>query len=391
MRQALTRTALVAWLLLLACSQQAGETVPPVSKQGGPLSVYVVNYPLQYFAERIGGEHVNISFPAPADVDPAYWSPDPETVAAYQDADLILLNGAAYAAWTKRASLPWAKLVDTSASFSDRIIALQGGVTHGHGPEGKHSHGSTAFTTWLDPTLASEQARVIAEAFVRARPAREAVFRAGLAALESDLRALDDRLAKIARSLGDAPVLFSHPVYQYLARRYGLNGRSLHWEPDALPDEAMWWELRKLLPTHPARIMLWEAEPLAAIRPRLRVLGVRSIVYAPCGNAPILFSHPVYQYLERRYGLNGRSLHWEPDALPDEPMWWELRKLLPTHPARIMLWEDEPLAATRPRLRVLGVQSVVYAPFTIAPAEGDWLDVMIQNADRLEAATSKSS
>ncbi len=286
MRQALTRAALVAWLMLLACSQQADEIVPPVSKQGGPLSVYVVNYPLQYFAERIGGEHVNVSFPAPADVDPAYWSPDPETVAAYQDADLILLNGAGFAAWTKRASLPRAKLVDTSVSFSDRIIALQGSMTHGHGPKGEHSHGGTAFTTWLDPTLASEQARVIAEAFVRARPAQEMMFRANLTALESDLRALDDRLTKLARSLGDAPILFSHPVYQYLERRYGLNGHFLHWEPDHLPDEPMWWELRKLLPTHPARIMLWEAEPLATTRPRLRVLGVESVVYAPCANVP---------------------------------------------------------------------------------------------------------
>lgn len=286
MRQALTRAALVAWLTLLACSQQADEKLPPVSKQGGPLSVYVVNYPLQYFAERIGGEHVEVVLPAPVDIDPAYWSPGPETVAIYQAADLILLNGAGYAGWTKRASLPRAKLVDTSASFSDRSIALQDAVTHGHGPQGDHSHQGTAFTTWLDPTLASEQAQAIAGAFAGARPQHAAVFRAGLAALETDLRVLDARLAKFARSLGDAPILFSHPVYQYLERRYGLNGRSLNWEPDELPDEAMWWELRKLLPTHPARFMLWEAEPLAATRPRLRVLGVRSVVYAPCGNTP---------------------------------------------------------------------------------------------------------
>ncbi len=286
MSQALTPAVLAAWLMLLACSQPADETGLPVLKEVESLSVYVVNYPLQYFAERIGGEHVSVSFPAPNDVDPAYWSPDPKTVAAYQDADLILLNGAGYAAWTKRASLPRAKLIDTSAPFSDRIIAMQGVATHGHGPEGEHSHEGTAFTTWLDPTLANEQARVIAEAFAGARPEHEVIFRAGLAALEADLRVLDDLLAKIARSLGDAPVLFSHPVYQYLERRYGLNGRSLDWEPDELPDEPMWWKLRKLLPTHPARLMLWEAEPLAATRPRLRILGVRSVVYAPCGNTP---------------------------------------------------------------------------------------------------------
>ena len=49
-----------------------------------PLSVYVVNYPLQYFAERIGGPDVRVVFPAPADGDPAFWKPSPEQIAAYQ-------------------------------------------------------------------------------------------------------------------------------------------------------------------------------------------------------------------------------------------------------------------------------------------------------------------
>ena len=69
------------------------------------LTVYVVNYPLQFFAERIGGEHVNVVFPAPADVDPAYWMPDTPTIAAYQQADLILLNGAGYARWVNKVML----------------------------------------------------------------------------------------------------------------------------------------------------------------------------------------------------------------------------------------------------------------------------------------------
>ena len=37
------------------------------------LKIYVVNYPLQYFAQRIGGDNVDVFFPAPSGVDPAYW------------------------------------------------------------------------------------------------------------------------------------------------------------------------------------------------------------------------------------------------------------------------------------------------------------------------------
>ena len=89
------------------------------------------------------------------------WSPGPEVVTAYQAADLILLNGAGYAGWVSRVSLPEGKLIDTSASFADRYLTVAEAVTHSHGPEGEHAHEATAFTTWLDPTLALEQAGAI--------------------------------------------------------------------------------------------------------------------------------------------------------------------------------------------------------------------------------------
>jgi zinc transport system substrate-binding protein len=274
-------------MVLVVC----GGSPDPPGESAGPateaptLSVYAVNYPLAYFAERIGGAGVEVSFPAPADVDPAQWFPQPEVVAAYQGADLILLNGAGYAKWVQRVSLPRARLVDTSASFRDRYVALEEAVSHGHGPGGEHSHEGVAFTTWLDPTLAAEQARAVADALARARPERESEFRERFARLQAELLELDTGLAAAAEAIGGAPLLFSHPVYQYLERRYALNGRSLHWEPEEAPGEAAWRELAALLEDHPATLMLWEGEPLQETVRRLEALGVASQVHAPCGNA----------------------------------------------------------------------------------------------------------
>jgi zinc transport system substrate-binding protein len=245
-----------------------------------------VNHPLAYFAQRVGGARVEVHFPAPAGIDPAHWSPDAETVAAYQRADLILLNGAGYAGWTARASLPVQSLVDTSAHFAERLIPLEAGATHQHGPRGEHSHLGHAFSVWLDPGLALEQAVSAAEAFADARPQWRSEFEAGVDALAADLRALEARLDAAARALGGAPVLFSHPVYQYLERRFQLNGRSLHWEPDEPPSESSWRELGVILENHPAQLLLWEGEPLPATARRLDTLGIRSVVFAPCGNAP---------------------------------------------------------------------------------------------------------
>jgi zinc transport system substrate-binding protein len=115
-------------LLLAGCGdsgRREAATSDSEAVREGPLSVFVVNHPLRFMAESIGGEHVRVSFPAPADIDPATWIPDGDTLTAYQSADLILLNGAGYARWVGLASLPRARVVDTSAAFGDRLIALE--------------------------------------------------------------------------------------------------------------------------------------------------------------------------------------------------------------------------------------------------------------------------
>jgi zinc transport system substrate-binding protein len=277
---------LVVIAALFGCSSGESPESSDAARESRPLSVFAVAYPLQYFAERIAGDLADVRFPAPAAVDPAAWSPEPEIVAAYQRADLILRNGAGYAAWVGRASLPRSRLVDTAAAFQERFIPLDGSVTHTHGPGGAHVHAGVAFTTWLDPQLAAQQARAVAEALARARPPHREEFLRAHEELASDLRELDERLAAAADSLAGAPLLFSHPVYQYFTRRYGLNARSLHWEPGEVPTPGMWRELAELLAEHPARAMLWEAAPLETSAAQLRALGVASAVYAPCGNVP---------------------------------------------------------------------------------------------------------
>jgi zinc transport system substrate-binding protein len=253
----------------------------------GPIVVYAVNYPLAYFAERIGGSEVDVNFPIPADEDPAYWNPTAEEISAFQSADIVLLNGAGYAGWTEKASLPRSKLVNTAASQSDRFIEADESLVHAHGPEGEHEHGTLAFTTWLDPTLAIEQAREIRDALTAQRPEAGTRFDAAFAELETDLMELDAELMATASALAGTPVIGSHPVYQYLASRYGLDLRSVHFEPDETPSDAGWRELREMQQERAAPLMLWEAEPMTATRDRLaREFGISSIVFSPCANTP---------------------------------------------------------------------------------------------------------
>jgi zinc transport system substrate-binding protein len=252
-----------------------------------PLVVYTTNYPLAYFAERIGGERVRVEFPAPPDIDPAYWSPGAEEIVAYQGADLILLNGAGYEAWVARTSLPESNLVNTSAGFEDMYVVAEEAVVHTHGPEGEHEHENVAFTTWLDPVLAIEQARAIRDALAARMPEAETALQDGFEALESDLADIDARLEAWATAQEGQRLLASHPVYQYLARRYDLNLRSVHFEPGEMPSGGAWRDLAAVMQGHAADWMLWEGPPLDETRQRLAAdYGVGSVVFAPCDNRP---------------------------------------------------------------------------------------------------------
>jgi len=248
--------------------------------------IYTVNYPLQYFAERIGGDGIEVRFPAPRDVDPAYWMPDRKTVKAYQSADLILLNGAGYATWLGKVSLPDSRLVDTSAAFKAQLLKVEDVVTHSHGRGGEHSHVGTASHTWLNPRLAVMQAEAVRDALVNLAPGKAESFKANFELLKVDLMDLDATLNAILKPQRDRHVLFSHPVYQYFQQRFALNSRSLHWEPDETPTEKQLTTLAKLRSEHPATLLIWEGAPLETTVAALKASGLASVTFDICSNAP---------------------------------------------------------------------------------------------------------
>jgi zinc transport system substrate-binding protein len=250
------------------------------------LNIYVVNYPLKYFAERIAGEHATVVFPAPPDVDPAYWMPDAKTISDYQRADLILLNGANYAKWVNKVSLPRFRMVNTSEAFKDRYIEAAEILTHSHGAQGKNAHEALAFTTWIDFSLAAEQAKAIAKALNRKKPSLEDIFQRNYQELEKDLLKLDRDMKALVSKDPSKPFVVSHPVYDYLARGYGLNIKSVHWEPDEVVDERQLMELQNILKDHPAKWMIWEGKPIKDSVEKLKAIGMQSVVFDPCGNTP---------------------------------------------------------------------------------------------------------
>lgn len=275
-------------LTLIAVSLSACDSNKTKTKETSSdanLKVFAVNYPLLYFAERIGGEYVDLIYPIPADVDPAYWVPM-QSLEEIQSADLILANGANYAKWMEKVSLPSSKVINTTEALKSKYIQVQEGSTHSHGGDGEHVHYGFAFTTWLDFKMALGQAEAIKDALIAKRPQHKEVFETNFVAIKTDLQNLDNEMTAVADNLPQIAIFASHPVYQYLGKAYGLEIISEHWEPGEYPTDKQWEAFKDNLDHHPANLMLWEGEPSDEVKNKLKEAGVSSVVFNPCGNKP---------------------------------------------------------------------------------------------------------
>lgn len=281
-------TALLSLVLLTACTVEPKRQEPDagaLETTDRRVTVAADSYPVYYFASRIAGDHADIQLPVPRGADPAYWRPQRSDLDVFQTADLVVLNGAGLAQWISTVTLPEGRIVDTASAFEDDHIVVEGD-THSHGPEGEHTHYGTDSNTWLDPVLATQQADAIWEALVPLLPGQEDALNSNVEALKADLHALDVRLRALSESLSGTPVFASHPVYDYLARRYAWNLKSMHWEPDDAPDEAGWEAFDALRQEHPAPVMLWEDDPHPATAALLAERNVAAAVFRTCANRP---------------------------------------------------------------------------------------------------------
>lgn len=253
--------------------------------------IVAVNYPLQYFAERLLGDEAEVIYPVPEGVDPSFWRPSIADISTIQSADLILLNGAGFATWTSKVSLPRSKLVDTSRGLEDRFIATES-ITHSHGDGGEHSHEGTASYTWLDLSLAASQAQAVADAIKVRSLAEPAVVDERMAELADELKGLDTAARATLEAVTDTVFIATHPRYQYLARAYGLEILALEWDAGAMPDDEDLAELKTLRTESGATVLIWEAEPPAAAIDAANSLGLESVVFPPMAVPPSMSTLP---------------------------------------------------------------------------------------------------
>jgi zinc transport system substrate-binding protein len=275
---------LTTWMLLAAsCGRDDPSESPGVRPTRAVPEVWTTFYPTTYLTQRLAGDLVKVVCPLPEDEDPAFWQPDAKTLQGYQAADLVVVNGAGFEAWVGKASLPSGRLVNASKSFEKEFLKLEGSVTHLHASGATHTHEGIDGHTWFDPVNAKAQALAIRRGLVLLLPTKSEVLAKNYDALEKDLDALDAAF----RALGKLPegrhLYFSHPAWNYPARRYGWTTVNLVLDPESPLSDADAAKLKTSLTDKPGTHVLWEDEPVAALRERLQAeFRLTSLVVPPC-------------------------------------------------------------------------------------------------------------
>ena len=245
-------------------------------------TVFVSNYPLEYFVNRIAGNSVDVVSAYKDLDDPTSWDPGEEDINLLLSADLIFLNGASFEPWAMTMSLPKSRLVVTTAAIEDKLIAEKQTVSHSHGPEGEHEHTISAYTTWLNLKLANAQAKAVMEALSKLQPKSRPAYEANFNTLSEQLLALDDKMRTTTQSWLDTRVIYSRPVFQYLQEAYGIKGSSLQWAADSIPDKKQWHDFGHEQGHHPSKFMIWDSGPVNETKDKLTSRGVETIVFDPC-------------------------------------------------------------------------------------------------------------
>ncbi|TDT41124.1 zinc transport system substrate-binding protein [Streptomyces sp. BK208] len=208
-------------------------------------------YPMQYLAEQIGGDHVNVTTLTEPGQEPHDLELSARQTARMGEADAVLYLKSLQPAVDEAVAQSDAKTKIDAASLT--TLEDHGDVEHDHGgeehAEEEHSeegeHGPDPHV-WLDPVKYAEIARGVAGAFEKADPDHADDYRKNAEALAKKLAGLDTAYRDGLAKTGTKVFFTNHAAFGYLAERYGLTQEAINGlDPESEPSPARIRELQR--------------------------------------------------------------------------------------------------------------------------------------------------
>lgn len=216
--------------LLLACLAMAWLAWAAPAPAAGPvLEVAAGIPPVGYLLGRVGGPLARVVVLAGQGQSPHTFEPTPRQLAGLAGSRAYFSAGLPFEERLlakARAANPGLQAVNTL----EGITLMPGDEHHHEGPDHDakadkdhgHEEGELDPHVWMSPRLAQVMTANIARALAALDPAHAADYERNRAALEADLRALDQRLGQALAPLKGRSFLVFHPAFGYLGRDYGL-------------------------------------------------------------------------------------------------------------------------------------------------------------------------
>ncbi|MBT2377519.1 zinc ABC transporter substrate-binding protein [Streptomyces sp. ISL-111] len=251
---------------------------------GDKLKVTASFYPMQFLAERIGGEHVAVTSLTKPGVEPHDLELTPRQIGSISESDYVLyLKGIQPAVDDAIAQSGVKNTVDAAtlttlenhgAEVSGHDQGHEGeeehGDEHGHEEEAHeehsegdgHNHGEDGGADphiWLDPVKYAEVAKGVGKSLEKADPDHAADYRKNTEALVGELNKLNTAFETGLKNTATKTFITTHSAFGYLAERYGLTQQGIAGiDPEAEPTPARIQEIHTVAEKEKATTVFFE-------------------------------------------------------------------------------------------------------------------------------------
>lgn len=215
--------------LLTGAVLLTGLPVPVLAGDAGDgekLTVITSFYPMYDFAQKVGQDRAEVTNLVPAGTEPHDWEPSASDLAALEEADVFIYNGAGMESWVEDvlATLDNQELVVVEASRDVELLE-------------ESESGESDPHIWLDPLKAKEEMENIKDTFVEADPEQETFYEENYAVYAQEFEDLDQEFSERLGEAERRDVVVAHEAFGYLCAAYELNQVAIDGlSPDSEPD-----------------------------------------------------------------------------------------------------------------------------------------------------------
>lgn len=244
---------------------------------GDQLKVTASFYPMQFLAERIGGEHVAVTSLTKPGVEPHDLELTPRQIGSISESDYVLYLKGVQPAVDDAIKQSGVKNTVDAATLTtlENHGAEVSGHDHGHEGEEEHGHEEDAHEEgdghnhgeeggadphiWLDPVKYAEVAKGVGKSLEKADPDHAADYKKNTEALVGELNKLNTAYETGLKNTATKTFITTHSAFGYLAERYGLTQQGIAGiDPEAEPTPARIQELHTVAEKEKATTVFFE-------------------------------------------------------------------------------------------------------------------------------------